>query len=285
MTSTLRKRIAEYRKDTYHHQPDHRLQTKDEAVDFIEDRGFLLFHPAKNIEFPSLWEAKAGDRPVPNEHDDPGHITWQWKDDLLGERRCYYGRLLAKKMSFVSLQYLPFFFRLGRCFDFEYDYLYLYEKGEMSYEAKAIYEVLLSDGPMDTLQVRKKAGLWGRENQYRYTKSLNWLQTELMVVPVGIAEVGRWNYAFILDILPRYYSELPAQSLLFSQQESRERIFRKYLLSLGASDERNAWKVLRWSKNDLQDIILHLQEEKFLEVGVKIDSSTKTSIVLRKLLL
>ena len=56
---------------------------------------------------PSLWTAVAGDRPVPDAHDDPGHITWGWKDELLGQNKCYYARILCKRNFFVSLIYSP----------------------------------------------------------------------------------------------------------------------------------------------------------------------------------
>ena len=40
----------------------------------------------KGIAFPSLWTAVAGDRPFADEHDDPGHVTWGWKDTAPGQR-------------------------------------------------------------------------------------------------------------------------------------------------------------------------------------------------------
>ena len=51
------------------------------AVGFINKRGILAFWPLKDIPMPSLWAATAGDRPVPDDHDDPGHVTWGWKMD------------------------------------------------------------------------------------------------------------------------------------------------------------------------------------------------------------
>ena len=60
---------------------------------------------------PSLWVAVAGDRPVPDEHDDPGHVTWGWKDGLLGKRRWYYGRVLRKRNTFISLDICLTFMR------------------------------------------------------------------------------------------------------------------------------------------------------------------------------
>ncbi|MCK7520523.1 MAG: hypothetical protein MZV64_23930 [Ignavibacteriales bacterium] len=51
-----------------------------QASTFVNRRGFVFFWPISGIDLPSLWTAVAGDRPVADKHDDPGHITWGWKD-------------------------------------------------------------------------------------------------------------------------------------------------------------------------------------------------------------
>ena len=285
MTDLLRPRIEQYRTETFRYLPEDRVQTKAEAVDFINQRGFLLFHPAKEIDFPSLWAARAGDRPVPNEHDDPGHITWQWKDELLGEKQCYYGRLLGQKMTFVSLEMLPYFFRLSKNLEYENDYLYIYQKGELSYEAKQVYEVLLDEGPMDTLLLRKKTGMWGKENQYRYTKTLNQLQTALMILPVGVAAVGRWNYAFIYDIVPRYFADLQERSTSIRRKEAQEKILYSLVKSLGATDKQNIRRLLRWPPMDLTSAIMRLEEKEIIASEIQVDGFTAPQVVLRELLI
>ena len=73
-------RILDYRFQTYNFDPKYRLKNKAEAVQFVNTRGYIFFWPITGINLPSLWGAVAGERPVPNEHDDPGHITWDWKE-------------------------------------------------------------------------------------------------------------------------------------------------------------------------------------------------------------
>ena len=63
-----------------------RLLSLIDAATFVNERGFIFFWPIKGITFPSLWIAVAGDRKVADAHDDPGHITWGWKDDALGKK-------------------------------------------------------------------------------------------------------------------------------------------------------------------------------------------------------
>ena len=87
-------RIKEYRSFSFCIDPKSSVKTKDEAVQYVNRRGYIYFWPINGILLPSLWGAVAGDRPVPGEHDDPGHITWDWKDSLLGKHVWFYGKIL-----------------------------------------------------------------------------------------------------------------------------------------------------------------------------------------------
>ena len=101
-----------------------------QAVDFVNQRGFVYFWPIKGVTLPSLWAAVAGERPVPNEHDDPGHVTWGWKDELLGARRWYYAKVLRKKATFIALDVVPNFYALSENYgEPEQDYLLQYQEG------------------------------------------------------------------------------------------------------------------------------------------------------------
>src|SRR5690606_9549875 len=102
-------RLAAYRRQTYRLTARARLRSEDDAVRYVNERGFVYFWPIKGVEMPSLWTAVAGLRPVADAHDDPGHVTWGWKDRLLPARRWYYGKLLRGKATMVALHALPYF--------------------------------------------------------------------------------------------------------------------------------------------------------------------------------
>ncbi len=87
MSSSQTYAIQQYRAETFRIRPGRQIHNITEAIQFINTRGFIFFWPIKGHNFPSLWAATAGDRPVANEHDDPAHITWNWKDTLLGTRQ------------------------------------------------------------------------------------------------------------------------------------------------------------------------------------------------------
>ncbi|HWQ84864.1 MAG TPA: hypothetical protein VN363_09865, partial [Anaerolineales bacterium] len=105
--------LQEYQNDTFRLKPERRLHSADDAVAFVNERGFAFFWPISGVRLPSVWAAVAGDRPVPNEHDDPGHVTWGWKDELLGQRRWYYARVVRKKATMIALDVAPHFYALS----------------------------------------------------------------------------------------------------------------------------------------------------------------------------
>ena len=149
-------RIQEHRAGTYRLLPGQRLTTQEPAVAFVNERGYVYFWPIKEVALPSLWTAVAGDRPVPDEHDDPGHVTWGWKDELLGARRWYYGKILRKRATFIALDVVPYFYALSENYGAPAeDYLAQYQEGRLTFEAKTVYETLLTEGPLDTISLRK----------------------------------------------------------------------------------------------------------------------------------
>jgi hypothetical protein len=227
--------INQYRADTFRTRPGLRLRSVAGAVEYVNERGFIFFWPMKGTLMPSLWAAAAGDRPVPNEHDDPGHVTWGWKDEMLGKRHWYYGRVLRKRNTFISLDILPYFYALSPNYgDPNEDYLIDYEQGQLTAAAKQIYEVLLNKGPLDTIALRKNAGLTSRASDSEYTRAMDVLQTSFRILPVGVSQAGAWNYSFIYDIVARHFPDVIERSHPITEPQARQKLVALYLDSVGA---------------------------------------------------
>ena len=189
--------IERYREGTFRFDPRRRLRSEDEAIRFVKERGFIFFWPITGFEFPSLWGAVAGNRPVPDQHDDPAHVTWRWKDNLLGKGIWYYAKVLRQKSTIISLDLLPSFYALSPNFgEPEQDYLLAYQDGTLSLEEKLVYEAILEHGPLDSIMLRAQSRLSSKENTSRFNRALNLLMRDFRILPVGVAEAGTWNYAF-----------------------------------------------------------------------------------------
>jgi hypothetical protein len=251
-------RLKDYRARTYRTAPARRIKTKERAIEFVNERGFIYFWPINGVELPSLWAAVAGARPVPNEHDDPGHVTWGWKDNLLGAKQWYYAKLLRGKATIVALNTLPYLYALSDNFgDYANDYLSLYAEGRLTADARAVYEALLDKGALHTVALRKEARMTSRDSNTRFEKALVELQTGLKILPIGVAQAGAWRYAFIYDIVDRFFPELPARAGPIKRAEAQLHLLKLYLASVGAATAKDVQRLFRWSLDETQRTVAH----------------------------
>lgn len=253
--------LSTLRADAFRTQPGTRLASVDEAVDFIDRCGFVFFWPAKGFDCPSLWVAAAGDRPVPDEHDDPGHVTWGWKDSLLGKRRVFYGRVIRKRNAFISLSLLPSFYALSPNYgDFTEDYMVDYEQGQLTNEARQIYEAILHQGPLDTITLRKAARLTSKGSDALFNRALDELQSSFRILPIGVAEAGAWRYAFIYEIVARHYPELTEQAHPITETQACQGLALTYLRMVGAARAAEVGRMFKWQPPLLARTLDRLEE-------------------------
>jgi hypothetical protein len=262
--------IQAYRAHTYRLAPGARLTDREQAIAYVAERGFVYFRPIKGVTLPSLWGAVAGDRPVPDEHDDPGHVTWGWKDELLGARVWYYAKLLRKKATFVSLDVVPAFYALSENFgEPEQDYLVQYDAGRLTVEAKTLYETLLTEGPLDTVSLRKLARMTSKASDSPFNRALETLQADFKILPVGVSQAGAWKYAFIYECVHRWYPDLPERAHAIRQAEARATLAGLYLRSVGAAQLRDLAALFGWPAQEVAKTV-----EALVRAGIAQDGIT-----------
>ena len=258
------KKLNTHRNRTFNLPPSKRLSSSAQAVTFVKKRGFVYFWPIKGIDMPNLWTAAAGDRPVADKHDDPGHITWGWKDGALDKKVWYYAKILRKKATMISLDIAPYFYALSENYGSpEEDYLLTYEEGRMTQAAKQVYETILSEGALNTLDLRKAANLSNAKDS-EFNKALEYLQSDFKILPVGVSDAGAWKYSFIYQIVPRHFPDLPEQARKIGESEARTKLMELYFTSVGAAQERDAVKLFRWNKELVARTIVRLVEKRVL---------------------
>jgi hypothetical protein len=254
--------LQSYRANTFRTHPGTRLHSADEAVKFVNERGLVFFWPNKQIDLPSLWVAAAGDRPVPDEHDDPGHVTWGWKDGMLGRKQWYYARTIHRRNAMISLSLAPFFYALSPNFgDPEHDYLEQYEQGRLTQEARLIYEAILMHGPLDTIALRKAARMSSPNSDTRFNRALDDLQMQFKILPVGVSEAGAWRYAFIYDISAFHFPDLQEQARSISEPQARRTILYTCLQSSGVLRQKDFSRIFHWAPLDIENDVRILIDE------------------------
>ena len=257
-----KERLAEYRARTFHTAAGMRLTSRDEAVEFVNQRGFVYFWPIREIVLPSLWTAVAGDRPVADAHDDPGHVSWGWKDQLLGQRAWYYAKVLRKRATIISMEIASYFYALSENYgSLDEDYLTIYEQGRLTLEAKTVYEALLDKGILDTIALRKAARMTSRDSEARFNKALTDLQVDFKVLPVAVTDSGAWKYAFAYDIVARHYPEISEQAQAISERQARQKLAKLYLSSVGVIQVKDLIKLFGWRPPNAQAALDRLAQE------------------------
>jgi hypothetical protein len=240
--------LTAYRSDTFRTARGKRVVSLEGAIDFVNQRGFITFWPIKNVDLPSLWTAVAGERVVAEEHDDPGHVTWGWKDQMLDQKVWYYGKLLRGKATMVSLDVIPFFYALSpRVADLD-DFRLEYEAGRLTRPALDVAEVLLINGPTHSIELRQLARLSGKSSKYPFERALVVLQRGLWILPVGVAEAGGWRYSFVYELFDRWYPQVWQAARGIATNDARCKLAELYLRSVGATETARIQRLFGWTK-------------------------------------
>jgi len=264
MPITDLKKLKTHRTRTFGLPPSKRISSPSQALSFINARGFVYFWPIKGIDLPSLWTAVAGDRVVADKHDDPGHITWGWKDNALGKKIWYYAKILRRKATMISLDVAPYFYALSENYGSpEEDYLLAYDEGRLTQAAKQVYEALLNEGALNTIDLRRAAKL-ANAKESEFNKALEVLQSDFKILPIGVSEAGAWKYSFIYEIVPRHYPNLPEEARKIGEREARAKLVELYFESVGAAQENDVNKLFGWNKELTARTITGLVEKRKL---------------------
>ncbi len=274
-------RLNKLRAQTFH--TTSRITGPEQALEWVNERGFVYFWPIKGITFPSLWVTAAGDRPVADAHDDPGHITWGWKDNALDKRIWYYAKVLRKKATIISLEVAPYFYALTENYGSpEEDHIIAYQEGRMTSAAKQVYEALL-DGPLNTIDLRKAAHMTNQGSETEFNRALEVLQADFKILPVGVAQAGSWNYAFIYAITAYHYPDLPEKARNIGEAQAREKLLELYFQAVGAAQARDAAKLFGWGPEITQRAIKRLVDGGKVTSGVSLEKQAGEWLALSEL--
>lgn len=254
------KKLQTLRTRTFNLPPNKRVSSPRQALTFVNKRGFIYFWTIKGIDLPSLWTAVAGERPVADKHDDPGHITWGWKDGALDKKIWYYGKILRGKATMISLEVAPYFYALSENYGSpEEDYLMAYREGRLTQASKQVYETLLDKGAMHTIDLRKESKLANAKDS-EFNKALEQLQRDFKILPVGVAQAGAWKYSHIYEITTRHFPDLAEQARKIKESEARAKLLELYFDMLGAAELREVNKLFGWGNEVIKRTVNRLVE-------------------------
>ena len=153
-----------------------------------------------------------------------------------------------------------YFYALSENYDSpEEDYLIAYHEGRLTQASKQVYETLLDNGSLNTLDLRKMAKLSNAKDS-EFNKALEQLQRDFKILPVGVAQAGAWKYSHIYEIVARHYPDLSEQARAIKESQARAKLLELYFNMVGAADVRDVNKLFGWGNEVVKKTVGKLVE-------------------------
>lgn len=228
--------LARYRRSVVR---PHRVRTARGALRFVDALGFCYAFTPGPGGLPGLFDVLAT-----GSIDRMWSWAWQWKDELTTARRLHYGKVIRRKPSYISLTMLPAFYALSGNVGEPDDCEQAYREGRLSALARALYEAILSDGPVSTWSLRRRFVRRG-ESGARFHRALDDLQERLLVAKV--AEEDEWRNGFIWDAFHRWMPGVVKAAARLTTEAAAGAVLDRYVQIVGAADQAGIEAIFGWS--------------------------------------
>src|SRR3989441_3580968 len=203
----------------------HTVKTADALVRMVDALGFCFAFTAESAY------------PIPAAFD---HLDtrsdsrkwewmWGWKDELAEKKRLYYGKLLIRKPTFVSMKMLPVFYAtFGRAGEPD-DHLEDVRAGRLSDVARRVIDHLAQRGETQTKRMRADLGITSKEGKADYSKAMEELQRLMYIARVKAVGEGREDYNYTYDLFVRRYPETIKKAERIASSDAMTMLLRRLL--------------------------------------------------------
>jgi winged helix DNA-binding protein len=233
----------------------HRVKTDQALVRMIDELGFCFAFTAE------------ASYPVPAAFD---HLEtrsegrkwdwmWGWKDELAEAKRLYYGKLLIRKPTFVSMKMLPTFYAtFGRAGEPD-DHLEDVRAGRLSEVARRVIDFLAQNGETQTKRMRAALGITSPEGRLQYAKAIEELQRLMYVARVRAVGEGREDYNYTYDLFVRRYPETIRAAERMPSSDAMTKLVDRLLELSGGISERQVAKLFDWTEDRVARTVRRLE--------------------------
>jgi len=219
----LPEEIEVHRDRMWRRDPENRIEDVYAAERFIEEVGFCEALTDSRRPGPSLYVAVCGRRdahmPRNVQKDPETSLAWTIKDEVMRRGRCFYGKVLRARSTFIAPRLLPFFntlFGISRKL----------EKKRLSTDAQIILRIMRREWEMATRDLREASGISDRT---RFNKAMTELQKALKIIPSDVLYEPAFTY--IWSIPEARFAEQLTVSV--DREEALKEIARAYLIGAG----------------------------------------------------
>ena len=250
--------LAAMRRARYRQTEVTHLRTEADALDFINDLGFVWLINLSDADLPSLHHAA----PQPYEGEESrdaekAESWWDSKQTLPGRKACYYSKVLRGRGTFISWECFPAFhavYATGN--DYEYDY----RAGILSRDEKRVLDLIAACPGIPSPELRKRFGPIGKATTRALDRALQSLQETFRITVAGGSLEG-WtihNWALVEDWVPRrHLDEARKTDRSVAQEELALRYVR---MAVAVTEGDIAW-VFRWKRRATAEMVQRLVDE------------------------
>jgi len=239
----------------------HRVRNREGLVEMVDAFGFCF-----------AFTLRTGDAPIPacfdhlstNSEDRRWGWMWGWKDELPEEKRLYYGKLLVRKPTFVSMKMLPTFYAMfGRAGEAD-DHVDDVRAGRLSDIARRVIDYLAQRGETQTKRMRADLGITSQEGKADYAKAVEELQRLMYVARVKAVGEGREDYNYTYDLFVRRYPEIVKKAERITSNDAMTTLLRRLLELAGGVTTKQVKRLFDWDDEQTERTVVRLESKRGL---------------------
>lgn len=219
----LPEEVEVHRDRMWRRDPENRVEDVFSAERFIEEVGFCEALTDSRRPGPSLYVAVCGRRdahmPRNVQKDPESRLAWSIKDDVMRRGKCFYGKVLRGRSTFIAPRLVPFFNALWGIPQRK-------EKQTLSNDAQVILKIMRREWEMGTRDLREASGVVERA---RFDKAMTQLQKALKIIPTDVLYEPTFTYIWSIPEA-RFPDQLKQQ---VGRDEAVKEIARSYLVGAG----------------------------------------------------
>lgn len=269
-------RLEGLRDFTFRRTPARRLRGEAEALAFVEEVGFCTaFTPGLGV--PCLREALLGqcEPPLPHhiQHDYAIGLTWRLKDVLPAGRKLYYGKAIAGRPAFISLELLPLFLRLRAP---NISCRTLFRRGELSRCGKLVMDALTRYAVAETRQLRLGTGYAQPSRRAEFDRAMKELQQRFLALKIGERDEP---FSYVWSTLAHQWPEAIAHARRLSTMQAAEQLARRYFSVAGYATAPALSRLLGIESRLAVAVLHRLVQERWLTAGEQIGLRSDTYVI------
>lgn len=219
----LPEEVEAHRDRMWRRDPENRVEDVYGAERFIDEVGFCEALTDSRRRGPSLYIAVCGRRdahmPRNVQKDPESRLAWAIKDEVMRRGRCFYGKVLRGRSTFIAPRLVPFFNAL-------WGIPRRMEKTVLSSDAQVILKIMRREWEMGTRDLREASGIAERA---RFDKAMTQLQKTLKIIPTEVLYEPTFTYIWSIPEA-RFADQLKEQ---VERELALTEIARSYLVGAG----------------------------------------------------